>query len=558
MPDSESCCGRANAHNAAPTAPAYQTFRLSRSRFVLILSILLLANLVGAFDGTIVATLTRVIMDDLGASSVIAWLGASYLIATALVQPLCGQFSDIYTRRTCLLIGCITLLLGNIICGTAKSFKALVAGRFLSGIGGGACTIMPTIILTDITPKERRGLWQGINNITFASGYSLGGIFGGLTAYYWSWRGSFLTLIAPAFLLMIGVVLIPEPNDHDQGGRRSTDNENLLRAGSEDCPLLPRTGLGQGSLDIVGATLLCIGLGLLLASAQQLDFGNSNLNFMVNVFGFTISCISLSGFIYHSIFVADRPLLPLKLLTNPPSIGYICLMNFLSLFSYFIGEFYLPILMSLQEDVSLEVVGWCLSPLTIGAAVGSLLTGALLSRHKSSHLLLGSSVVMCMGPFGISLSTHSGFVRIHQLMFTFIWGFGFGGVTTISLVKLLGAIPTDIQAPTTSLMYTSRCLGGAFSLPAAGFVLNMIREHRLRSLLIRLTAAEDPGVLPTPIQELIQSLLANQPTNPQMPDSWIARIQNCEIRSVAFIFLLSVVSSLFTLLLSLLIIYTEE
>ncbi|CZR32246.1 uncharacterized protein FPRO_02044 [Fusarium proliferatum ET1] len=557
MPDSESCYSRANAHNAAPTAPAYQAFSLSRSRFVLILSILLLANLVGAFDGTIVATLTRVIMDDLGASSVIAWLGASYLIATALVQPLCGQFSDIYTRRTCLLIGCITLLLGTIICGTAKSFTVLVAGRFLSGVGGGACTIMPTIILTDITPKERRGLWQGINNITFASGYSLGGLFGGLTAYYWSWRGSFLTLIAPAFLLMVGAVLIPEPND-DPGGRRSPDNESLLSTGSEDCPLLPTTSLGQGSLDIVGATLLCIGLGLLLASAQQLDFGNSNLNLMVNAFGFTISCISLSGFIYHSIFVADRPLLPLKLLTNPPSIGYICLMNFLSLFSYFIGEFYLPILMSLQEDVSLEVVGWCLSPLTIGAAVGSLLTGALLSRHKSSHLLLASSVVMCMGPFGISLSTHSGFVRIHQLVFTFIWGFGFGGVTTISLVKLLGAIPTDVQAPATSLMYTSRCLGGAFSLPAAGFVLNMIREHRLRSLLIRLTAAEDPDVLPTPIQELIQSLLANQPTNPQMPDSWVARIQNCEIRSVAFIFLLSVVSSLFTLLLSLLIIYTEE
>ncbi|KAF5637172.1 major facilitator superfamily transporter [Fusarium sp. NRRL 52700] len=144
-------------------------------------------------------------------SSVISWLGASYLIATALIQPLCGQLSDIYTRRCCFFVGSLAFLLGNVACTIAPSLVVLLAGRALSGVGGGILTIMPTIILTDITSQKERGLWQGMNNIVFGLGHGMGGTFGGLMAHYWSWRTAFLSLAFPTVLLAIGTTVIPEP-----------------------------------------------------------------------------------------------------------------------------------------------------------------------------------------------------------------------------------------------------------------------------------------------------------------------------------------------------------
>ncbi|KYG13791.1 hypothetical protein FVEG_17703 [Fusarium verticillioides 7600] len=229
-------------------------------RYPMLLGTLFLASLIGAL-GTITV--------EMESSSVISWLGASYLIATALIQPLCGQLSDIYTRRSCFLVGSLAFLLGNVACTIAQSLVVLVAGRALSGVGGGILTIMPTIILTDITPQRERGLWQGINNIVFGLGHGMGGTFGGLMAHYWSWRTAFLSLTFPTVVLAIGTTVIPEPakSSHADGELPFSNNERL--------PLLPRDGGDREHVDIVGAMLLCIGLGLLLVSINQLNLDDT-------------------------------------------------------------------------------------------------------------------------------------------------------------------------------------------------------------------------------------------------------------------------------------------
>ncbi|KAF5551958.1 major facilitator superfamily transporter [Fusarium phyllophilum] len=183
-------------------------------------------------------------MSDLESASVVSWLGASYLIATALVQPLCGQFSDIYTRKACLLAGSIAFLLGNATCGISESLTFLVIGRTLSGVGGGMLTIMPTIILTDVTQHEKRGLWQGINNIVFGFGHGSGGVFGGLVAHYWSWRGAFMSLSVPTLLIMLGAALIPEPvRRYEHITTIASVTEEPSATGDEDVPTSVTTGI---------------------------------------------------------------------------------------------------------------------------------------------------------------------------------------------------------------------------------------------------------------------------------------------------------------------------
>ncbi|QGJ00403.1 hypothetical protein CEK26_013471 [Fusarium fujikuroi] len=407
-------------------------------RTIFILSILFLASLVSALDSTIVTTLTHTIMSDLESPSVVSWLGASYLIATALVQPLCGQFSDIYTRRVCLLVGSVAFFLGNVTCSIAESLALLVFGRALSGIGGGILTIMTTIVLTDVTRPEARGIWQGINNIVFGFGHGSGGLFGGLVAHRWSWRVAFVSLSVPAFLIMLGATLLPEPvRRPNQITTTASAAEESTATGSEDIPLIPKLNSPRRKVDAVGTILLCLGLGSLLASSEQLELCRSNLDLRLVSFGFVISFIMLAIFSYHSVFMTQDALLPLPLLTQSPSVGYSCLITFLSQFGFTISEFYLPYFISLQEHTKMEVIGWCLVPLSVGAAAASFFAGSLTSRFNTSHLLLASSAVAIIGTLGVPLTPHGTYALTYQLVFIFLWGFGFGGLATASLVRML-------------------------------------------------------------------------------------------------------------------------
>lgn len=499
---------------------------------------LILTNFDFFSDSTIVTTLTDAITVDMESPSIISWLGASYLIATALVQPLCGQLSDIHTRRNCFFVGSLAFLLGNIACATAQSLGILVAGRSLSGVGGGVLTIMPTIILTDITPREERGLWQGINNIVFGLGHGMGGAFGGIMAHYWSWRMSFLSLVLPTFLLIIGTVLIPEPAKNSLGELPFSNNEGL--------PLIRRREEDQKDVDIAGAVLLCVGLGLLLISTHQLNLDDSVLELMTSTFWFVVSSMCLVTFVFHALFMAKEPILPLRLLSQFSSTGSLCLVTFLSQYGFTFAEFYLPLLFSLQEHTKMELVGWCLVPLSGSAAMGSLFAGGLLSRFrlKSVHVLLGSSAILCIGTMGIPYMAHRGLIRTVQVVFVSIWGFGFGGLATVSLIGLLEDVQLSTQASATSLLYASRSLGGAFSLPAANIAFDIIRRYRFQTLLIQLAKSENRYDLLKHIKRLVQALVGGNKTIREIPNSWRPYLYTCELESTTLLFMIPVVSSL--------------
>lgn len=48
----------------------------------------------------------------------------------------------------------------------------------LAGIGGGGMTTVVTILMSDIVALRKRGVWQGIINIVYASGAGAGAPLG--------------------------------------------------------------------------------------------------------------------------------------------------------------------------------------------------------------------------------------------------------------------------------------------------------------------------------------------------------------------------------------------
>ena len=77
----------------------------------------------------------RFISKELGGAEVAAWMPVSYGLVFAAVAPFCGYLQDLFGRRNITLIGGLTLIIGIIVIGTARSFTSGVVGMCFSGAG---------------------------------------------------------------------------------------------------------------------------------------------------------------------------------------------------------------------------------------------------------------------------------------------------------------------------------------------------------------------------------------------------------------------------------------
>ena len=84
--------------------------------------------------------------------------------------------------------------------------------RALAGIGGGGLQTMSTVILSDLIPFHKRGIYQAINNLIMGVGATLGASLGGIIADNLGWRWAFfLQLPFAVFGILVGFLFISGP-----------------------------------------------------------------------------------------------------------------------------------------------------------------------------------------------------------------------------------------------------------------------------------------------------------------------------------------------------------
>src|SRR5688572_4050485 len=113
---------------AAPARIDYTTTLSGRSKAIILVGVLL-GLLLAALDQTIVATALPRIVADLQGIDLLAWVSTSYLLASTTMVPIYGKLSDIYGRKTILLIGIVIFLVGSALCGIAPTMMTLVIFR---------------------------------------------------------------------------------------------------------------------------------------------------------------------------------------------------------------------------------------------------------------------------------------------------------------------------------------------------------------------------------------------------------------------------------------------
>jgi MFS family permease len=135
-----------SAAAAALPAPATRP----RREVLFVFAALMLAVLLAALDGTIVATALPTITAELGGLDQLSWVVTGYLLASTISTPIYGKLGDLYGRKRVFQAAIVIFLIGSVLCGQAQGMGELIAFRTLQGLGGGGLIVLAQAIIGDV------------------------------------------------------------------------------------------------------------------------------------------------------------------------------------------------------------------------------------------------------------------------------------------------------------------------------------------------------------------------------------------------------------------------
>ncbi|KAF4944297.1 hypothetical protein FGADI_12781 [Fusarium gaditjirri] len=153
-----------------------------------------------ALETTIVATALRTISDDLHCLAQSNWVVLAYLITYNGFLLLFSKFTDIFGRKTLLVVAQIIFLISSMACGAAIIFRAL------QGLGGSGIYSTVFIIIAKIATVEKVGMYTGILSSVFALASLLGPILGGTIVDNTTWRWVFF-INGPGIIFSLALVI---------------------------------------------------------------------------------------------------------------------------------------------------------------------------------------------------------------------------------------------------------------------------------------------------------------------------------------------------------------
>ncbi|KAG6505924.1 sugar transport protein 14-like [Zingiber officinale] len=125
-------------------------------------------------------------------------------------------------RRMSILCGSISFFLGGAINAGARNVPTLIIGRIFLGIGIGFGNQAVPLYLSEIAPPKIRGAVNQLFQLTTCSGILVADVINYFTEkiHPWGWRLSLGLAMAPAVLMFVGGLFLPEtPNSLVEQGR---------------------------------------------------------------------------------------------------------------------------------------------------------------------------------------------------------------------------------------------------------------------------------------------------------------------------------------------------
>ncbi|GLB33632.1 putative sugar (and other) transporter [Lyophyllum shimeji] len=434
--------------------------KFSRGDTIWILAGLWSGVLLGAFDGTVVATLLTPIGSQFKASNQASYIGTSYLLSVCCFTPLYGRLADILGRKGAMLVALSLFGSGTVFCGMAPSMRALIAARAVAGMGGGGVMTVASIAVSDFIPLKQRGLYQGMANVLYGLGAGLGGPLGGWVNDQFGWRAAFYMqapLLMFSFVVVATKVNIPLPCTV----RQQSLSDKLRRVDV----------LGSATL---ATTVGCLLLGFSVKTSEELPWSHP-----------LIYCLLIASVVFGVAFVlvekhwAPYPVMPLRLMTQRTPLA-VSISNLLTSISAFSTMYNVPLYFEAVRLDSAAKSGLHLLPHSVSISAGSVIAGWIMRRTgKLYGLTLASCFLTILASVLVTLWNEDS-SPIHLWLDLVPQGFGMASFITSTLIAMIAGVYKEDMAVATGITYLFRTTGQVLGVSLSGAVLQAVLHQKLR------------------------------------------------------------------------------
>ena len=444
---------------ASAAEPQFHTsglIRLTRAQTFATMTGLLLAVLLAALDQTIVGTAEPRIIAQLSGFNRYPWVSTTYLLTSTLAVPIFAKLSDMYGRKWFFLGGSTMFVLTSALCGASGTFtflpidgmNQLIIFRGLQGIGAGMMMGLAFTIIGDVFSPAERGKYTSF----FAAAWGLASIFGptlgGWLTDHISWRAAFYVNL-PVGVVAIATIYFYFPELHPEGVKRQLDWAGLT------------------------SLILCIA-PLLLALTWVTDYGWSSMR----VESLLVFSVVMLAVFLRAETRAVEPLIPLSLFRNPIiSLCSICV--FLLGMGMFGVIIYLPLFMQGVLGTTATQSGNLLTPLMLGAVLGSVVTGQLTLRLESYKLAAVVGSVLVATGMILFARMNANTDRMDVILAMIIAGTGMGLLQPVYTVAVQNVAPRKQMGAATASTAFFRSIGSTMGVAIFGSVLLTSYHHDL-------------------------------------------------------------------------------
>ncbi|GGN36467.1 putative actinorhodin transporter [Streptomyces kronopolitis] len=427
---------------------------------------LLLASFMDLLDGTIVNVAIPSLQRNLGTSDSDAqWVASGYALAFALVLITGSRLGDIFGRKNLFMIGVAGFVLSSVLCGAAQGPEMLIVARVLQGAM--AALMVPQVLSTlmaTFPPRQGAmvaGMFGGVSGLAVVSGPMLGALLIKADLFGLEWRSIFLVNVPVGIIALIGAALYVQ----------NTKSEHVQR------------------VDIVGSLLVTAAMLLLVYPLLQgRDLGWPAWTYVS--MAMSVPVLALFAFVQIRKGRANKSPLVEMSLFHKLSFNAGLLIGFL-FFAGLIGFFFV-FMMYLQIGRGFEVVhaGLTALPWSLGMAIGSAVSGAVLAPKLGRKLLSTGALVMCAAFVGLILTLHYEGINAsswQMLPSLVVAGLGMGAVVSSLFGIVLAAVEPREIGSASGLVNAITQVGASAGIAILGVVFFSLLGSQSTGIADRVT-----------------------------------------------------------------------